>query len=188
MNGVCKYSICLFSVAIFSTLFLSCQSQQKKVKTDYFKVASLENGHILMTFDTVIYKDTLKKNLAFHNKDLHFDRVEIKTKSTIGIGVKSVAFHYLLITDKTLHTNVTRYLVEKDGALYINNSSKLGDQFEQMYNLCVGIDDCDPEVFDIDGARSWGCSKDTRCLKETPDPVTVTCRSYKALISSEINE
>lgn len=173
-------------ISIISVLFacISCESQS----SSDLPFASFTDGKVEFVQDTVVFKKHIRESMNFRD-EVNFDKVEILKQATINIGTsKSIEFYYLLISDTKHHYKVARWLNKVDDKLYINNKNHVGDQFEQMFLICVGADNCHPEVFDIDGKKSWGCNKDPKCLLEEPDPKTITCRSYKTLIIDDLKD
>jgi len=173
---------------IFQTLFLlvliSCTGQKPGPSALLFAKAGRDGFEFVE--DTTNFKNHIRESMNFR-KEVAFDRVRIVKQTTLPFGTgRATEFFYVMVSDTRHHYRVSRWLSQRNGNLYLNNRSAPGDQFEQMFQICVGEEDCAPEVFDIDGKKYWGCSKDPKCLKDAPDPETVKCRTYKSLIVDDL--
>lgn len=168
----------------FSCSLFSCKSQS----SSDLPFANITHNEIEFLQDTTAFKNHIRQSMNF-KAEVNFDKIEILKQFTIGIGNStSSEFYYVLISDTKHNYKVARWLNRIDDRFYINNKSHIGDQFEQTFLICVGVDNCYPEVFDIDGKKSWGCNKDPKCLLQEPDPETIKCRSYKTLLVDDLKE
>jgi hypothetical protein len=79
---------------------------------------------------------------------------------------------------------VAKWLKKVNNRLYNNDVIEEGDLFEQTYLVCIGLEDCYPNVFETDSIKKWGCSENVSCFvsKEAAEEAQRSCKSYKAII------
>ncbi|WP_395044345.1 hypothetical protein [Flavobacterium sp.] len=179
--------ILLFSC--FIILSYSCAqnklvNNQNELKSNKL-IAIIKNDNYVFKTDLEILKNRLIQNISTEKK-INFDKIEIIKQFTIGDEPKE--FYYILLKDSNTNIKIARWLNKIDNKLYFNNLIGKINQFEQTYQFCVGKNDCNPEVFEIDKDFFWSCSKDPKCLLEPIKQSDLTCKTFKTIIISELEE
>ncbi|RZJ66755.1 MAG: hypothetical protein EOO50_08665 [Flavobacterium sp.] len=117
--------------------------------------------------DVLVWKtDTLKlkaflTNIHFPKKEIDFDRIAIKSKSTIG--EKKETFWYLELSKKSANKVILRW-VEKLGNEFYLEEIPGSDGYFVLTSAMISGKDCEPNVYVIDGKRIWMFGTDPRCF------------------------
>ena len=135
--------------------------------------------------DTTLLKQNLKENISF-DKPIHFNSVEIIKQKTIGDLQEE--YYFVLIKDSRSKVRIARWLNLIGNELHFNNKTNNADSFEQTYLICTGINNCYPEVFILNNQRSWGCSKDPKCILDPNKKNNFGCEVYKTVLISELKD
>ena len=170
-------------------IILSCNAQQNAINsiTTISKkaFAKIDNGKFIFLQDTLSLKKRLIDNIS-SKKDIFFDKVVILKQTTLGNNPKE--FYYVLIKDSNNHIKISRWLNRIGDELFFSNKIIDGEQFEQIYHFCIGLEDCDPEVFDIDNRKFWNCSKDPTCKIASIDSQSRDCKFANMVLISELEK
>ncbi|NDJ00002.1 hypothetical protein GWA97_13000 [Flavobacterium sp. LaA7.5] len=125
--------------------------------------------------DTLALKNLISKELLDNGYNIAFEKVEIKKQLTLG---SKKEFFHILITSKDKKVKVSRWLSKKGNDLIINDNMDGDDFFEQIYLICIGDGDCNPNVFEDKGVRMWGCSEIVGCNAiDGEEPKCITIQS-----------
>ncbi|WP_396151933.1 hypothetical protein [Flavobacterium sp.] len=180
--------------SVFIILFLfvnSCISFsqtdiQESTKGDIdFPFARVKGEKIEIIQDTTLLKQKLKENISF-DKPIHFNSVEILKQKTIGDSQED--YYFVLIRANDSKVRIARWLSLIGDELYFNNKTNQFNSFEQTYLICVGNNDCYPEVFIFNDQKNWGCSKDPKCITDPEKREALNCDIYKTILISELKD
>lgn len=147
--------------------------------------AKIENDKLIIIQDTTLLKQKLLENIT-SEKPIHFNKVEILKRKTIGDVQEE--YYFVLVTNNQYNIKIARWLNLVGNELYFNDKTNQVDSFEQIYLTCVGNNDCYPEVFIIDNKRSWGCTKNPKCITDPEKVDKSDCDSYTTVFISDLKD
>lgn len=165
---------------LFFLCFISSCSVSKINHSNYRCFARIKDNKFIFNIDTASYKHKVQ-NEIFKKENYIINDIQIVKQLTLG---KKSEFYYILLKDKTNCVRVAKWLKKINNKLYTNDVLEEGDLFEQSYLVCVGLEDCFPNVFETDSIKQWGCSENVSCFvsKEAAEEAQKRCKSYKAII------
>ena len=141
--------------------------------------AKVIGEHFIIERDTVELKKFLKDNLFSEStKEILFDKVEIKKQKML---TSNEEYYFVLISDSKNHIRIAKWLNRIGENLYSKENLDNGDLFENLYQTCVGEQDCQQNVFTIDSKRHWTCGEQIACMTEEQANL-VDCKAYKSII------
>ncbi|HRE76351.1 MAG TPA: hypothetical protein PLL09_00860 [Flavobacterium sp.] len=176
----------VFFLFVNSCISISQTDAQGSAKKDKdFPFAKVYGERIEIIQDTTLLKQKLKENISF-DKPIHFDSVEIVKQKTIGDLQEE--YYFVLIKDSRSKVRIARWLKLIGDELYFNNKTNQVNSFEQTYLICVGNNDCYPEVFIFNDQKNWGCSKDPKCITDPEKREALNCDIYKTVLISELKD
>jgi hypothetical protein len=170
----------LFSLLFLIPMFSVAQTSIYKNAKPF---AVIKGKQIEIKKDTTLFKKYLKENLFTEaDKAIVFDKIEIRKQ--IMLGSKEV-YYCVLITDFTDHMRIAKWLKKKKNNLYlVNDEDANAETIELIYQICIGPENCLPNVFKLDSEKHWTCGETMYCLTEQAAKLN-TCKSKKAIITSE---
>lgn len=164
----------------------SCHSiSQVDVQEGNELFAKIYKERVEIIQDTLLLKQKLSENINF-DKPINFDKVEVIKQKTIGEIQQE--YYFVLLKDSRNNIKIARWLNLTGDELYFNNKVNNGDAFEQTYLICVGNNNCYPEVFIFDNKKEWGCSKDPKCISDLEKKDISDCDVYKTILISELKD
>lgn len=186
INNLKSAFLVSFLFIINSCISFSQTDAQESVKNDSdFPFAKVYGERIEIIQDTTLLKQKLKENISF-DKPIHFNSVEIVKQKTIGDLQQE--YYFVLIKDSRSKVRIARWLNLIGEELHFNNKINQIDSFEQIYLICIGSNDCYPEVFVFDNKRNWGCSKDPSCITDPQKREALKCDIYNTVLISELKD
>ncbi|SHJ03535.1 hypothetical protein SAMN04488096_10761 [Mesonia phycicola] len=105
-------------------------------------------------------KDSVQPN--FHNIFVH---------QNITLAEKQESYHCVILEDTIQKIRVARIFVEEEEKLFFKEDGS----FYSMYMICVGVDDCYPNIAIMEGKKYWGCGETLYC------DTTKKCKSMKII-------
>lgn len=139
--------------------------------------ASIINSHVIYEVDTTVFKLRIKESLFGDSaKKLSLSKIEIFKKTTLGED--SQDYYLVLMTDFFDRIHIAKWLELRNTQLYLKEGN--GEAvFESFYLTCIGIEDCIPNIFIVDGNWNWGCGTTISCLSDSePD----ACKTFTSII------
>ncbi|NUY80676.1 hypothetical protein HUK80_07205 [Flavobacterium sp. MAH-1] len=140
------------------------------------RFAHIENGHIIFDADTTAYKTYLTKNLSHNGSQLHFDRIEIREKTTMGEQSKS--YYFVMLSDLKRNVKVSRWLKKRGNDFAFSSD----ENFHMFYSICESGNGCDPNLYVQEKRTGWICGTEISCAKPGE---TVKCPTATAMIMEE---
>jgi len=151
-------------------------AQQKLEKLHLF--AQIENDHIKYVADTVAFKRKLTQNL-FGSSDKYDFIISVVRKKILNSPEN---IYCMIVHDQKQHIKVARFLHQIDNKLYLNDNLEDEDLFEAYYRTCKGIEDCEPNVIELEGKLLWTCGESTDLKCRTPEQASkIKCQSYTSI-------
>lgn len=74
-----------------------------------------------------------------------------------------MAYYSILLEDIQTQTKVCRWLAERNGALFFDDTTSINQGMEQIYICCTGTNDCEPSLFVSEGKLFWTCGEKPSC-------------------------
>ena len=159
----------LLIISFFITIISFAQQPFAKIYKDVFVIEK----------DTVAFKKFLKDNLFSESKtEIRFDKVEIKKQKIL---TSDEEYFYVVISDSKNHIRVAKWLNKIGDNLYSKDVIDDDDLFENIYQTCVGKQDCNMNVFVLDSKRYWTCGETMTCLTDEQAKL-IDCKAYKSII------
>lgn len=167
-------------LGVFHLLFISCGVNKNRVQSQNNTLfAELKENRLEFKIDTLKFKNNISKSIFSVDSNIAYDKLEIVKQFTIGD--KKHIFYYLMLTDFDKKVKTTRWLVVKDNYLYLNeNVQKNNDNFELIYLTCAGNQNCNPNIFALEGKKVWLCGDNPKCLID--GETRKGCDSYTTFI------
>ena len=135
----------------------------------FVEVISPDKKAIEISFDEIkrieglLSKYNPKSDISILNKE----GLILASPEAFYIIEKAKEFYYLMMTDFDKKVKTCRWLVFDGKNLYLNNYIKKDvSNVEFVYLSCVGNENCNPNIYNLDGKDYWICGDNPICLKE----------------------
>ncbi|HQA73939.1 hypothetical protein [Flavobacterium sp.] len=160
MKTNCPFTHYLFFIFVLFCSCLSCKNSKEYVHSKK-TFAKLKKDKFEFTIDTLKFKNEISAGIFSEDSKIIFDKVEIIKQFTLG--EKSEIFYYVLLTDFDKKVTTAKWLYYDNGFLILNKKERL-DDFFMIYLTCSGNQNCEPNVFIVDGKKKWVCGENSSCL------------------------
>ena len=142
--------------------FIVCGSavaQKNILLTNTVLIAEIKSNEINVSIDSAAFLKAL--NYEFNEK---FDNFEVKIGETIGD--RKEKFYYMNVSSGTNGSNIVRWLTNKNGKLYLENSIQEETGYKDYYVACKGDDQCKPKIYTSGTDIFWICGETPGCKTE----------------------
>lgn len=157
-------TILFFNILLFAIL-VSCSIHKNPDDNKNILFAEKNGNRYEIKIDTLNFKKEIGSSIFSPDSKVEFDKIEIVKQYTIGEKAKE--FYYLMMTDFDKKVKTCRWLVFDGKNLYLNNYIKKDvSNVEFVYLSCVGNENCNPNIYNLDGKDYWICGDNPICLKE----------------------
>lgn len=149
----------IYFIALTAFLSGSAMAQKTDLMKDKILIGEVKNDKFKVVVDTKSF--LLAMNEQF---DGDYDHVEIKTDHTLG--EKKEKFYYVNVSSGSDGSSIVRWLSNKNGRLYMENSTGDDTTHKDFYVSCKGVDKCTPHLYADNKKMNWICGEKPGCLTE----------------------
>src|SRR5690606_2985949 len=156
-------------IYLVCTLLLFCSCASNISLREELLVAEVKENNIIFKVNKREFINEANKEF-FSGIDI-IDSFDIISSHTIGN--EKVHYYYLVLSSTTKDVRIARWLFERDGKLYMENSADDTLGYTYFFVKCEGTSPCEPSLvngnsgfFWICGEEIFECSMDeTKCTK-----------------------